>query len=241
MIGKLRFASLAWIIALAILGCGGPTRSTLITRASRKAPIDPWILSTLDASDTTPALLWNGSIGVRIGRDSSGTSQPFFSIDEYNTSGEEKIRSLRSPLANGFTLDGKPLPITGDYQQSLNMKTSELTTHWTSGSLSVDCVTILHPQFRQVVQRWTLKGANEDQQIDFDLGLSGKLGKAKMLLNQFTIPQSDIRFRSIVKTNNAKNSSVDVILTIGNSSNRSKMHLARLPGTFPAKAGEFGW
>src|ERR1019366_7741098 len=115
------------------------------------------------------------------------------SIDEYDLSGEEKIRSLDSPLPNGFLVGGKVLPITGDYRQNLDMKTSLLTTHWKSGNMIVECTTLLHAAKRIIIERWTLTGNPSDQTFDFDMGAQGKMGQMSMFASNLEIGPSNMK------------------------------------------------
>ncbi len=143
------------------------------------------MLTNRDPSAEAPALLWNGLIGVRIGRNGSGLGQDgkplgFFMIDEYQPSGEEKTLPLPNPILvtwavgnelftpeNKTTHDflksgGTPLDPrqAKEYSQSLDMRTGVLTTEWKQGAMPGDvtirCETVLHPSQRVLAQRWTL-------------------------------------------------------------------------------------
>ena len=195
--------------------------------AKKEAPLDPWVLTTLNADDEGPALLWNGLVGFRIGRDASGKGQPFFSIDEYNSTGEEKIRSMTSPLPNGFLVDGKPVPVTGDYRQSLDMRTSELSTHWQSGAIGVDCVTVLHPSKKTIAQRWTLTGLTPEHLLDFDLGSNGKFGKLTMFESDILVGPSKMKGKVIATLTQTPNPTVEYVLSLGISPNIVGMAEAR--------------
>ena len=143
------------------------------------APLDPWVLTTLDGRDPEPAYLSNGLIGVRVGRNASGLGPDgkplgFFMIDEYDGTGEEKIRPLPNPLLVTFAVGNKtyqggddydflksggtPLDPRGgtDYRQTLDMRDGTLTTSWTQAGVAVRCVTAMHPTLRALGQRWTL-------------------------------------------------------------------------------------
>ena len=231
MIRKL-VALLAFTVATGclIVGCNGKNQQATAPLTKPAAPIDPWVLETINPSDGTPALLWNGLVGFRIGRDSGGKGQPFFSIDEYDTTGEEKIRSLDSPLPTGFLVDDKPLPVTGDYRQSLDMKTSELTTHWQSGTMTVDCVTVLHPAKRIIAERWTLAGLTKEHLMDFDLGSIGKMGKETMISTDLPIGPSKTRGKLMVTRTDDPVPTVEFVLTLGRSPNFLAMMSARGQG-----------
>lgn len=144
------------------------------------APIDPWVLTTLDGRGGEPAYLSNGLIGVRVGRnagglDPKGKPYGFFMIDEYQREGEEKILVLPNPLlvtwavgnklytggdAHDFIKSGgTPLDPRGgtDYRQSLDMRTGILMTEWTQAGTTIRCETAVHPTQRSIGQHWTLK------------------------------------------------------------------------------------
>lgn len=172
------------VAALVLAGCGGPKGGQNQTAAAPPAPLDPWVLTTLDGRGGEPAYLSNGLIGVRVGRNGGGLGPdgkptPFFMIDEYETSGEEKIRPMPNPLlvtwAVGNTLfSGKedydflksggtaldPRGGTG-YKQSLDMRTGILTTEWKQADATIRCETALHPTERVVGQRWSLTSAKK--------------------------------------------------------------------------------
>ena len=213
--------------AIFIAGCNPhqPEAKSVVKRVA--TPLDPWVITALEPTDTTPALLWNGLVGFRFGRDGGVSEQPYFSIDEYETTGEEKIRSLTSPLPNGFLVDGKTLPITGDYRQSLNMKTSALATHYKSGSMTVDCVTILHPTSRIVSERWTLGGYTPEHALDFDLGVNGKLGKETLLSTDITVGKTGIRGKLLVTQTQNPAPTIEYTLTLARSPNFAVMQKAR--------------
>jgi trehalose/maltose hydrolase-like predicted phosphorylase len=138
----------AWICAG---GCT-PEKATVPTKAA-----DPWVLSSQGSKVEDPALLWNGLLGFRLGPDGSGHGLPFFAIDEYDTAGEEKLRALPNPLDIRFTADGKPLVLDPKrpFHHELDMRTGELRTHWISTSrVTVDVLTVLHPEKRQIGQQW---------------------------------------------------------------------------------------
>ena len=128
--------------------------------AALEAPVDPWLLVSLDAKAEEPALLWNGLLGVRLGRDATG-SGGFFSIDEYETTGEEKIRTLSNPMSATFKVGDAVLdPRKGTaYEQNLDMSTGILQTRWeqdVAGShVKVEVQSTIHPEKRILTDRWT--------------------------------------------------------------------------------------
>lgn len=121
------------------------------------------MLNCVDATIDNPALLWNGLVGLRIGRDGTG-SGPMFMIDEFDPTADEKIRILPNVLEGTWTagpgsarLDPKG---SDDYAQSLDMRNGLLTTSWTqevSGvKARIKVETLLSPTDRSVAQRWTI-------------------------------------------------------------------------------------
>ena len=160
LVSMRRFAILVPILILS--ACGGP-KAGAPTASSQTAPKpDSWNLVCLNPNDPTPALLWNGEIGVRIGRngsgyDAHGTVLPMFLIDEYEKSGEEKIKPLPSPLQTRWTLDGKPADDVSkaiNYRQTLDMKTGVLETSWENVDATFSVITVMHPTLRQIGQKW---------------------------------------------------------------------------------------
>lgn len=136
-------------------GCAGPTDAPKVADRPKSVPVvDPWILGTTDATAPEPALLWNGQIGIRIARNGAGTPNAFFSIDAYQSDGEEKIILLPNPLSSGLDID-----LSKSYSQKLDMRTGILTTSFAikqGGSATQELV--LHPAERQLGERWTLSG-----------------------------------------------------------------------------------
>jgi trehalose/maltose hydrolase-like predicted phosphorylase len=163
-----------------------------------EASIDPWLLATLDANAEEPALLWNGLLGFRLGRDATGAGA-FFAIDEYETTGEEKIRALSNPMSAIFRVGDTILdPKQGtNYQQSLDMSTGILQTGWeqdAGGShLKIEVQSAIHPEKREIGDRWTFTctspvqiEAKLSEKADWKLsGSPAQIGdqyKAKLLL-----------------------------------------------------------
>jgi len=169
----------AIIVFAALVGCSSRSSVSPAKVAHKTAPADPWVMTCLDPTEPNPALLWNGRIGIRIGRDGTG-SAPMFLIDEYDTAGEEKIRELKNPFAGQWTAgaDGVPLSPAGseDYQQELEMKSGLLTTRWSQtiarSHVEVECVTAIHPLRRELSQRWTI---HSDSYIPIMYGGGGRI------------------------------------------------------------------
>ncbi|MEZ0324859.1 MAG: hypothetical protein ACAH95_03065 [Fimbriimonas sp.] len=156
------------LLPLAIWGCGSsaPPPAAPPAVAAAQAPVHPWILSCVDANDPEPALLWNGLIGVRLARDGTGIGPDgnplgFFAIDEYESTGEEKIRTLPNPMAASFKAGGDTIdPQNGaGYQQNLDMGNGILMTKWEQevggAKLKVEVQTVIHPEQRILADQWT--------------------------------------------------------------------------------------
>ncbi|HVL38800.1 MAG TPA: hypothetical protein VM328_05360, partial [Fimbriimonadaceae bacterium] len=157
-----------------LLGCGRPPSSASSSSAAPMSPPDPWKLICLDPAAPTPALLWNGLIGVRLNRFANGLGQSFLMIDEYETQGEEKIRPLPNPLSLVVDEASNELGVVSrvsEYRQELDMRTGILTTRWNeaieNGTATVVCETAIHPDARVLAQKWTLVA---DRDADFSVG-----------------------------------------------------------------------
>lgn len=172
------------VLLAAVVGCNRSSSPATAAKTAPPAPIDPWVLATLDGRGGEPAYLSNGLIGVRVGRNGGGldpTGKPygFFMIDEYDPTGEEKIRPLPNPLLVAWAVGNKtyqggnaydfvksggtPLDPRGgtDYRQALDMRTGVLTTEWKQADATIRCETVVHPTERALAQRWTLTTAKD--------------------------------------------------------------------------------
>jgi trehalose/maltose hydrolase-like predicted phosphorylase len=154
------------LVALPLVGCSGnDTPPPKVAAPPPKAAPKPWRVVGVDPASATPALLWNGLVGVRIGRsgagvDENGAALPLFLIDSYETSGEERIVPLDNPLAVVWDVDGHTTrkgPLT-NYKQELDYRTGELRTSYIldlpNNDIFVKCSTYIHPTKRQIAQRW---------------------------------------------------------------------------------------
>jgi trehalose/maltose hydrolase-like predicted phosphorylase len=167
-----RWILLFIFIALLALGCdsGEKPAAGPPAVATVAAPIDPWLLTANNVQDAEPALLWNGLIGIRLGRDATGLAPdgkklPFFAIHEYQTEGEEKIVQLANPLCLKLTAGGQALDPTkgAQYQQSIDMGTGIMDTRWEQKigevTLKIAVRTAIHPEQRLVGDQWTLSAS----------------------------------------------------------------------------------
>jgi trehalose/maltose hydrolase-like predicted phosphorylase len=155
---------------------------------TKAAPADPWILACNDPRATEPALLWNGLIGIRLGRDGNAApGDTLFMIDQYEKSGEEKIIPLPNPV--GVQIDEGSRELNApeamkNYAQRLDMRTGVLTSEWDTdisteahpnSTAHVKVETVLHPSARQVGARWIVTC---DRDADVAIG-SGNPPEAK--------------------------------------------------------------
>jgi trehalose/maltose hydrolase-like predicted phosphorylase len=183
-------------LPLLIVGCS----SQAVGPASKPDPaivsdkIDPWVLTTRDANQTEPALLWNGLLGIRLGRDGTGqdfegAKYGFFCAEEYETTGEEKIRTLDNPLRGHFRVGNEALdPRKGtDYSQTLDMSTGILRTAWVQqigkSKLKIDVQTLIHPDKRIIADQWTF---DCDDKIAVDGTLPIGRAQSQKFVNQTT-------------------------------------------------------
>lgn len=165
------------------MGCGSqPVANSHPAPGAAPAPADPWSVTCTDSADTTPALLWNGLIGVRIGRDGTGMGLPFFMIDSYETLGEEKILSLPNPLAIEWKSGTRTLSPKGasSYRQTLDFRSGMLTTEWKASvsdgkSYTYRCETAIDPTRRVLAQRFSIEGSGlEWELVDHVNGNAGQ-------------------------------------------------------------------
>ncbi|WP_144241249.1 glycosyl hydrolase family 65 protein [Fimbriimonas ginsengisoli] len=159
------FCGLVLLSLVLIWGCGSkPPETTAGKPPAVQAPLDPWVLTCLDPKAEEPALLWNGLIGLRIGRDGLGVGKEpsFFMIDEYEKTGEEKIRGMPNPVRLVVTEGAHALNSPegmSHYSQRLDMRTGILVTEWDAstqpGDVHVKVETAIHPDERIVAVRYT--------------------------------------------------------------------------------------
>lgn len=163
-------------------GCGVPKEAPTPVYAPPPPVVDAWVLGTRDARAEEPALLWNGLIGVRIGRDGSGIDQGFFAIDEYDTQGEEKIRALPNPLGNGTK---GLLALDRPYDQSLDMRSGVLTTRYSrTDGVQVTFEHVLHPTKRMIAERVMYVGGDRGVMVAIPTAPDVKIGEMAMKVRQ---------------------------------------------------------
>lgn len=163
----IRYLAVA-LLAASLIGCrndSSPPEPAKASKAPANGPVDPWVLSTTDPKNPTPAVLWNGLIGVRIGRDGTAIDDQdrpgLFAIDEYETEGEEKIKPvIGNALSGGITMGDMDLSddMSSGYLQALDMRTGMLRTWWKSKEgVETECLTVMHPEKRILGQQWRIK------------------------------------------------------------------------------------
>ncbi len=158
------------LVLLALVGCSSRENQAGVEAAKpAPAPPDAWSVTCTDPADLTPVVLWNGWIGVRIGRDGSGVGLPFFMIDSYETEGEEKILSLPNPLAVSWKSGDEVLSPANShaYRQTLDFKTGILLTAWTGRTKAgkpyeFQVETAIDPVRRILAQRFEINGSGQE-------------------------------------------------------------------------------
>jgi trehalose/maltose hydrolase-like predicted phosphorylase len=142
------------------------------------ASIDPWVLTCNDPAVSTPALLWNGLIGVRIGRRGVGVNVkgeplPFFRLDGYDKAWPEAIKVQPNPFELHWKINGHPLNTAqiSAYNQTLDMRTGILDTEYLAdfenSTVRVRSTSAIDPSQARIAQAWTLK-PSEDCTISCD-------------------------------------------------------------------------
>jgi trehalose/maltose hydrolase-like predicted phosphorylase len=118
------------------------------------------MITNLDPTVQTPALLSNGLFGIRIDSDGTGRGNTFFDIANYQPGGEEKLVGAPNPLDLQFFVEGVRLdPKKGaDFTSTLDLKTGMWIQSWTqsaSGNLTVVTVqTRIDARDRLLQQIW---------------------------------------------------------------------------------------
>ncbi|MBC8064421.1 MAG: glycoside hydrolase family 65 protein [Chlorobia bacterium] len=156
----MRVITLALVGVLAF-GCSSKPGDKPAT-AVKVAPVDPWIITNLDPSVQTPALLWNGLIGVRFGADGSAASKDglsLFAIDNYQQKGEEKIEPLLNPSGFGFS-KSFAIDRTKPYESRLDLRLGTFqASYWSLGGCPTTLECTIDPQRAIWGQRVTIKNA----------------------------------------------------------------------------------
>jgi hypothetical protein len=176
----MRWLGLAIVLFVAF-GCQsgqqGPTNAPS-QAANIQRPIDPLSVYA-DVNDATPALVMNGLLGIRLGRDGMGLAEApsFWRIDRYQLTGEEKIEGLPSPLLFDVTMDGKPILDAGsaqEYEQKINFKiagVSRLSTMWQQDGVRFQSLTTL-PEWGWSVKQSLSMNGGAGRKIRFKINLA---------------------------------------------------------------------
>lgn len=205
-------------------GCGGPKEQPKPVYAPPPPVVDAWVLGTRDARAEEPALLWNGLIGIRILRDGAGGA--FFAIDEYETTGEEKIRMLPNPLgvgANGLIDLNRP------YDQSLDMRSAVLTTRYTRvDGVQVTTEHVLHPSKRMIAERVMLIGSDRNVVVGISTTPPRPVGGMKVAVNA-TCDDKPLDDANAMNLPARGRMVIERTISLGGSSNAARMRAASLP------------
>ncbi|MBX3120287.1 MAG: glycoside hydrolase family 65 protein [Fimbriimonadaceae bacterium] len=161
---------------LLVVGCSSKQPSSVVVDPSQPKQVvqegDGWTLATSDATHTTPVLLSNGLIGIRLNRsmDSSGEKgRPLdaFRDDFYDLNGEEKLLPVDNPMMLDIRVEGEKLVAERgkNYHQSLDMKTGVLRSSWeqqVGGKLiKVTILTVIHPTERVIAQSLSVEASRD--------------------------------------------------------------------------------
>jgi hypothetical protein len=147
-----------WLLTLPLLIVVGCQQSppNVVTANSELVPISPYTVELRDHQASEPALLWNGVVGVRVGRFGSveSGSQTAFRADAYGGP-EEKLAPLPNPLDVRLELNKRSAKEdVSEYVESLDFRTGILTTSWRTGDVAVKVRTELPPGSDMIGQTW---------------------------------------------------------------------------------------
>jgi trehalose/maltose hydrolase-like predicted phosphorylase len=180
--------ALSLALAFAVTGCHHNTPPTPSPTASSTNPTafvapgtDPWKLTCTDPKTTTPALLWNGHIGFRLGPtgnclDAQGQPLPMFWAVDYEPTGQERLRPTTCPLTVAFAeLSSTPKTYQmQDWSQSLDMSNGKVETsyveHYDDNDIRILTTSVINPNKTSVGQEWHVtptKDATIDVTLDF--------------------------------------------------------------------------
>ncbi|CAN5694954.1 hypothetical protein BH11ARM2_BH11ARM2_33440 [soil metagenome] len=146
------------LLGILLLGCrGSVAASSPVTPAPSTPKAEPDAVVLTDPNEKLPLVLWNGRMGLQLGRSGFPEGQSMYWEGGYQKDGEEKIEPAASPMPDHLTLDGKPLdPGQGtEYRQSLNLRTGVAETTWRQGISHISVKTWLDPSY--LTGRWIAK------------------------------------------------------------------------------------
>ena len=175
------------IAIVCLIGCSSSRQATG-PNPQATALLDPWVITNLDTKIDTPALLWNGLIGVRInplGRESNS-----FAIDKYESGGEEKIQPQGTLLGFHVSAGGSDLStgFASAVKRTLNLKTGEVTVELERDrfrDVFTEVQTVIDPVLPIVAEKWTIHPAKT---YSFQIQSSG----GSKLVTSETLPNGDV-------------------------------------------------
>lgn len=120
------------LLGLVLLGCR--SASTPEPNLSASSSVEPEADAVVldNPNEKIPLVLWNGRMGLLLGRTGFPEDHPMFWEGHYEKAGEEKILPDASPMPTRLEVGGKTLdPVhSTDYRQSIDLRTGEATTTW---------------------------------------------------------------------------------------------------------------
>ena len=213
--------------ALCTAGCNSPSAKATVAPTPTTGPppfvppgTDPWKLVWSDSKTAYPAVLWNGRLGLRIGKlgnsvGDDGQQLPLFSVQNYEKAGPERLRPTTSPLTISFS-DGSGAPSIKDWSQSLDMSNGKIETSYTEHSdandLRIVTTSVIDPDFDAIGQEWFVtptKDATLSFNLDFHVADASQKGseivwgpfRNKAFVNYSSIPPlpefKNLRLRNI--------------------------------------------
>jgi hypothetical protein len=153
-----------WILAAVGLvgwGCSpAPTKASSDPKPTvASGPTN--LLTVTDPLAEPSAWLSNGLVGVRVNRRGDGDGEPYFSINGYQTTGEEKLFAEPSPVLPLFKVDDRlPMPSEfEEYKQVLDTATGILRTKYRWNGHTVESEASIDSETGAVSQRAVISPA----------------------------------------------------------------------------------
>jgi len=114
-------------------------------------------------NEPTPALLWNGLMGLRVGTHLlTHPDGALFDIAKYQTTGEEKIQPQPNPVQIVVDHESNEVDpsLAKNFTSQLDMRTGMIRASWTEGAgrnqFKVESEMTIHPDRRLFAQRWKI-------------------------------------------------------------------------------------
>lgn len=146
------------VFGLILSGCGKGSGSAV--KSAAIAPVDQWVISDVSAANLNPCLLWNGLIGMRF---LPRGDREIYLVDNYDQSGEEKIRKWSDQNFAKFMVGSSFItPVTGsDFKQSLDLKSGVYSAQWLgedklAGKYLVKCKASISPNDAVINESWEI-------------------------------------------------------------------------------------